>query len=82
MTEGKCGEGRDLGREMEVHEGKDGWSVARRSGLGHNLVWGSGRQREGMPVAASKAWSRASRQGEEVVWVLPALGQAVGGRAP
>ena len=61
MTEGKRGEGRDLGREMEVQEGKDGWRVKRGSRVGHNLVLGSGRQKEGVPVAASKVWSRASR---------------------
>lgn len=61
MTGGKCGEGRDLGREMDVQEGKDGQRVARGRGVGHNLVWELGRQREGMPVAASKVWSRASR---------------------
>lgn len=38
-------------------EGEErGWG-----GVGHNLVWGSGRQKEGVPMAASKVWSRASR---------------------
>lgn len=59
MTEGKCGEGRDLGREMEVHKGKEG--VKRGSEVGHKLAWGSRWQKEGVPVAASKVWSRASR---------------------
>lgn len=38
MTEGKCGEGRDSGREMEVHEGKEG--VKRGSEVGHKLALG------------------------------------------
>lgn len=59
MTEGKCG--RYLRREMEVQERKDGQRIEKGSGVEHNLLRGSERQNEGVPMAASKVWSRGSR---------------------
>lgn len=59
MTEGKCE--RDLGRETELQKRKDGQRIEEGSGVEHNLLRGSRQQNEGVPMAASKVWSRASR---------------------
>lgn len=46
---------------MEVQKRKDGQRIEKGSGVEHNLLRGSEWQNEGVPTAASKVWSRASR---------------------